>query len=185
MQKQILKGSLAAAATISMLVACGPAPTGEPKPSVAPSSTASVEPSTAPTVAPTTEPTVAPTVAPTTEPTVAPTTAPTVAPTTAPTAAPTAVATSDISVVEKTTFNGKVYDDTNAPLDGVTVKAKSLNSAVVYQETTSTAGGAYAFNNAPSGVQVEITASPLSIRIRSALISICPISRSCSARSCR
>ncbi len=62
-------------------------------------------------------------------------------------------------MVERTTFNGKVYDDTNAPLDGVTVTAKSLNTSVAYEVSTTTAGGTYAFNNAPAGVQIEITAS--------------------------
>jgi hypothetical protein len=68
-------------------------------------------------------------------------------------------ATTDISVVEKTTFNGKIHDDTGAPLDGVTVTAKSLNASVPYEATTTSAGGAYAFNNGPAGVQVEIRAT--------------------------
>lgn len=65
--------------------------------------------------------------------------------------------TSDISTVEKTTFNGKVFDNTNAPLDGVKVVARSLNASVTFTAETTSTGGAYAFNNAPSGVQVEIT----------------------------
>ena len=40
---------------------------------------------------------------------------------------PNATPTDDISVTEPTTVNGKVFDDTNAPLDGVTIRAKSLN----------------------------------------------------------
>jgi hypothetical protein len=63
------------------------------------------------------------------------------------------------SVGEKTTFNGKVFDDTSAPLDGVAIAAKSLNPALPYSATTTTAGGSYAFNNAPVGVEVQITAS--------------------------
>ncbi len=65
----------------------------------------------------------------------------------------------DISVIERTTFNGLVYDDTSTSLDGVTVTAKSLNSSVAYEVSTVTAGGTYAFNNAPAGIQIEITAS--------------------------
>ncbi len=81
-----------------------------------------------------------------------------------PSAYPTPYATAlpsqeDISIVERTTFNGKIYDDTNAPLDGVTVTARSLNPSVSYEVSTTTAGGTYAFNNAPAGVQIEITVS--------------------------
>jgi len=59
----------------------------------------------------------------------------------------------------KTTLNGKVFDDNYLPLDSVTVKAKSLNSSFPFEATTVTAGGTYAFNNVPSGVQIEITVS--------------------------
>jgi hypothetical protein len=58
-----------------------------------------------------------------------------------------------------TTFNGKVFDDNFLPLKGVTVIAKSLSSNVSFKAETVTVDGTYAFNNAPSGVQVEITAS--------------------------
>jgi len=84
---------------------------------------------------------------------------PATTPTPAATNTPLPAATSDISVIEKTTFNGKIFDDTNSPLDGVTVKVKSLNSSVPFEAETVTAGGTYAFNNAPSGVQVEILSS--------------------------
>lgn len=75
------------------------------------------------------------------------------------TATPNASPTSqdDISIVEKTSFNGKVFDNTNAPLDGVNVKVRSLNASVFYEVETTTKGGTYAFNNAPAGVQLEIT----------------------------
>ncbi len=162
--RKILSSSLIAATTLSMLAACGPTPGATDGPDTTPSASASpsTEPTVHPTVAPTAEPTVAPTVAPTAEPTVAPTAEPTVDPSATPT--PVASATlppnsDDISVVEKTTFNGKVYDDTNAPLDGVKVMAKSLNSSVAYEVETTTAGGTFAFNNAPAGIQLEITAS--------------------------
>lgn len=75
------------------------------------------------------------------------------------TPAPSTSATSDISVVETTTFNGKVFDDSNAPLDGVTIKARSLNSDNNWSGETVTAGGSFAFNDAPSGIQLEIIAS--------------------------
>ncbi len=145
--RKILSSTLAAAATLSMLAACGPAPgTTEPSPSSSPSVDASAEPSAEPSMAPSTEPSMAPT----TEPSMAPSASPSA------TLPPTQ---EDISIIERTTFNGKVYDDTNAPLDGVTVTAKSLNSSVAYEVSTTTAGGTYAFNNAPAGVQLEITAS--------------------------
>lgn len=90
----------------------------------------------------------------------------TVTPTTSPTETPEVkdspasnTTQEDISVVEKTTFNGKVLDDTESPLDGVKVVAKSLNNNVSYTAETTTVGGTYAFNNAPAGVQIEITAS--------------------------
>lgn len=100
-------------------------------------------------------------VQPSSGPTAAPTTAPTTEPTTAPSTAPTAVATatSDISVVEKTTFNGKIFDLDGVPLTGATIEVRSLNSSVPYEAATTTIGGAYAFNNAPAGVQLEIVAT--------------------------
>ena len=72
---------------------------------------------------------------------------------------PLPAATSDISVIEKTTFNGKLFDDLGVPLDGATVKVRSLNPSVPFEAETVTVGGTFAFNNAPSGVQVEITTS--------------------------
>lgn len=101
---------------------------------------ADVDPSARPTAQPTS------TAMPSTQPTSQPST-------------PLASATSDISVVEKTTFNGRILDPSGAPIDGVTVTARSLNSSVPYSATSSTAGGFYAFNNAPSGVQIEIIVS--------------------------
>ncbi len=74
-----------------------------------------------------------------------------------PTALPSAQ--DDISIVERTIFNGKVFDDTRAELDGVRIVARSLNSSVPYEAETITVNGTYAFNNAPSGVQIEIIAS--------------------------
>jgi len=126
----------------------GAASTNCPVPSAPP---ASATPSPAPTAEATATP--VPTAAPTEAPPASAT------PTPAATNTPLPAATSDISVIEKTTFNGKVFDDTQSPIDGVTVKARSLNASVPFTGETVTAGGTYAFNNAPSGVQVEIIAS--------------------------
>lgn len=57
------------------------------------------------------------------------------------------------------TFNGKVFDDTHAPLDGVKIVAKSLNSSVAFHAETSTVGGTYSFNNATSRAKIKVTAS--------------------------
>lgn len=95
-------------------------------------------------------------------PSYAPTSAPSSAPTSAPSFAPSdnytplPAATSDTSVIEKSTMNGKVFDGSQKPVDGARVVARSLSSAVPYEAETVTAGGTYAFNNMPSGVQIEI-----------------------------
>lgn len=72
---------------------------------------------------------------------------------------PFPTAQDDISVVEKTSFNGRVFDNTNMPLDGVTVMARSLNSSINYAVETTTSNGTFAFNNAPAGIQIEIVVS--------------------------
>ena len=158
---------LAIASSFALLWACSPTNTPAPTqpgstPQVSATPSAAPTPSASATASPTTEPTPVPTAEGSDAPdSPEPTDAPTEVPTTTPTSSPTAsVATpqEDISVVEKTTFNGKVFDDTNAPLDGVKVSAKSLNGNVNYTAETVSAGGTYAFNNAPAGVQIEITA---------------------------
>ncbi|MGV3524355.1 MAG: carboxypeptidase regulatory-like domain-containing protein, partial [Candidatus Sericytochromatia bacterium] len=157
-KKQILKGSLTAAATLSMLVACGPTPnTSNPSPSPSASATAMPSATAEPTAEPSAEPTATAMPSATAEPTAMPTAS--TDPSASPTPVPSATATDDISVIENTTFNGKVYDDDNTPLSGVTVTVKSLNSSVPYEATASTVSGTYAFNNAPAGVQLEIVAS--------------------------
>lgn len=65
----------------------------------------------------------------------------------------------DISTLERTTLNGVVYDDTGAPLDGVTVKVRSLNTGLTYEVSTLTLNGAYVINAVPAGIQLEIQAS--------------------------
>jgi len=142
--------------SLSLLAACSPAET--------PTTPSSPLPTSVPSQEPVPEPTAEPTTAPTAMPTAVPTAVPTSVPSAEPTATPGPVSslqpsTEDISTIEKTTFNGQINDDTSAPLDGVTVVGRSLNSSVPYEETTTTAGGSYAFNNAPSGVQIEITAT--------------------------
>lgn len=164
---RIMTSGLVAAASISMLAACSPTstPTTPGTPSSSPTATATpvATPNPGETASPT--PTGTPVATPTPGQTASPTPTPsatataTASPSGSPTSAPLPSATSDISVVERTTFNGKIFDDTQAPLDGVTVTAKSLNSSVPYEATSSSAGGSYAFNNAPAGVQLEITAS--------------------------
>lgn len=61
--------------------------------------------------------------------------------------------------LEQIGFNGQVFDDTNAPLDGVKLTARSLNASVPYVAETTSTGGTYAFGKAYSGIQVEIVAS--------------------------
>lgn len=58
-----------------------------------------------------------------------------------------------------TTFNGKVFNDDFKPVDGVKIKVRSLNESVPYEREFLTVGGTYAFNSAPTGVQVEIIAT--------------------------
>ncbi len=135
-------------ATATPATSATPTPAGTPTPETSPSETPN-----------TPTPVASPTPAETPTPIATPISS--AAPTTSPDPSPVVSATpqDDISIVERTTFNGKVFDDTNAPLDGVLVKAVSLNSSVSYTAETTTAGGTYAFNNAPAGIQLEITAS--------------------------
>lgn len=71
---------------------------------------------------------------------------------------PMPTATSDHSVVERSTFNGLVKDQAGNRIDGAIVKVSSLNASVPYQSVTTTVNGSYAFNNAPVGVQIVISA---------------------------
>jgi hypothetical protein len=63
----------------------------------------------------------------------------------------------DLSVGDRTTFNGKIFDENHAPLDGVTVKAVSMSTAVPYQAETFSTAGTYAFNRVPAGTQIQIS----------------------------
>lgn len=67
--------------------------------------------------------------------------------------------TFDCDCIIKATFQGKIFDEDYAPLDGVNVTAKSLNISVPYTAETTSTGGAYAFNNVPYGVKILLTAS--------------------------
>ena len=141
----LLIGGIAVGYTV--LLGCGPAPTE-------PSASPSTEPSA--TAAPTAEPSAEPSATPASEPTPQDPPPP---PSAEPSEEPLPSVTLDISTVERTTFNGRVYDDTEAPVDGVLVKVRSLNATVPYEAETTAVGGTYSFNNAPSGVHVEILAS--------------------------
>ena len=185
-RNRILSSGLVAAASFSMLAACSPTETPTtPSPNATatatpvpvaivedetdtPDATATATP--APVASATATP--APVASATATPAPVATATPDPNATTAPTAQPLPSSQEDISVVEKTTFNGKVYDDTNAPLDGVLVKAMSLNSSVPYEAETTTAGGTYAFNNAPAGdtyagiqaaLNAQFTTSPVTV----------------------
>jgi len=64
--------------------------------------------------------------------------------------------TSDVK--ELATFNGKVFDPNNVPVEGATVTAKSLDTGVTWVgEAQVTVGGAYVFRNAPAGARILIT----------------------------
>lgn len=77
-----------------------------------------------------------------------------------PAATPTAQATSDSSSVQRTSFGGRVTDKTGQALTEVEIQAESLNTSVPYSDKTQTTyGGAYAFQGAPVGIQIKITAS--------------------------
>ena len=124
---------------LALVSSCAPAGPTQTKPSATPtpSATASPTPQSPPQSTP----------------------QPTATPTATVTAIPTPVSTSDLIIAERTTFNGKIYDDSHFPLEDVTITAKSLNSAIPYSETTMTRNGNYTFNAAPSGVELAITAS--------------------------
>lgn len=132
-----------------------PTPQSSIAPSFSPSPTVSPLPRERATEAPTATPNPAPTVFSTATPSPAPTPTPQI--TSIP--IPLPIATADIAVIEKTTFQGTVFGDAHIPLDGATIKVKSLNSNVPFQAETVTAGGTFTFNNAPSGVQIEIVAT--------------------------
>ncbi|MBT9548235.1 MAG: carboxypeptidase regulatory-like domain-containing protein [Candidatus Sericytochromatia bacterium] len=125
------------------------------RPTLLPSMMSSEDPPPVPTTAPTP---ILPKITPSPAATAifSPTPIPRPTPTPIPTPTPLIV---NGAIIELTKFAGKIFDDAQSPLDGVTVKVKSLNSSVPYEATTVTAGGTYAFNNAPSGVQVEIVSS--------------------------
>jgi len=141
------RSALALAATGLLAAACAPQPVAPTHPAPSATPPASPQPSAEPSPAPSRPPSPDPSSQPSAEP------EPSATPT------PSASAPGDISVVEPTTFNGRVYDDNNTTLDGVTVSVRSLSSAVAFEQVVQTANGSYAVNNAPSGVQIEILAS--------------------------
>ncbi len=156
--QKMMSQALATMATLSMVAACSSDPVAPVQPSPQPTPTPAV--SGNPTPTPTPNESVSP--APVETPAPGETAEPGETPAPGESAEPIPSATpdnNDTSVIERTTFNGKIYDDSNAPLSDVIVKARSLDATVVYEQETRTAGGTYAFNNVPSGVQIEITAS--------------------------
>ncbi|HEY9840027.1 MAG TPA: carboxypeptidase-like regulatory domain-containing protein, partial [Candidatus Obscuribacterales bacterium] len=126
---------------LALVGSCAPAGPTQTKPSTSPTPSATATASPTPQSPPQSTP------------------QPTATPTATVTAIPTPVSTSDLIIAERTTFNGKIYDDSHFPLEDVTITAKSLNSAIPYSETTMTRNGNYTFNAAPSGVELAITAS--------------------------
>lgn len=56
-------------------------------------------------------------------------------------------------------LHGKVFDDTQSPMEGVNIEVKSLNTSHPFSGITTTAGGTYVINSAPAGIQLEIIAS--------------------------
>jgi hypothetical protein len=60
---------------------------------------------------------------------------------------------------DKARIEGKIFDDKNKPLTGVTIKAKSLNQYVPFMDEFYSSDGNYAFYDIPTGFQVEIIAT--------------------------
>ena len=54
---------------------------------------------------------------------------------------------------------GQIVDDRGNHLDGVTLKAISLNSALPFESTTISKAGSYIFKELPNGVIIEVTAT--------------------------
>lgn len=81
---------------------------------------------------------------------------------------------SDYSVIDFTTLNGKIFDDTHAPLEGVSIFAKSLNSSIPYEGETISVAGNYVFNRVPCGTQIEIKVKKpgFATRIRTEVLKI-------------
>lgn len=159
MSKHSKLGILMVSVSLSAMAGCSQPNTTNPNPQPTPTATASpsTNPSSQPSGNPSSNPSSQPSGNPSSNPSSQPSSDPSTQPSGSPSSSPTAKP-DDTSVFEKTTFNGKVFDDSNAPLDGVTIKAHSLNSGVPFEATAVTAGGSYAFNNVPAGVTIEITA---------------------------
>ncbi len=148
-RKQVLFGI----ASLSLMSACGQAgPVGGP---LQPSTTPSQQPSTNPSGEPSSQPTSQPSNQPSGEPSTNPSTSPSGSPGTSPSPSETP---KDVSVIEETTFNGDIEDDTGMPLDGVTVQVKSLSAETPYLLSTTSMGGTYVFNHAPAGILLEVSA---------------------------
>ncbi|MGV3526803.1 MAG: carboxypeptidase regulatory-like domain-containing protein [Candidatus Sericytochromatia bacterium] len=147
-------GLMMSSLSLAMLAGCsqpapvGPNPVPSGQPSQGPSANPSGNPSGGPSANPSSDPSGNPSANPSGEPSGNP------SPTPTPTALP-----SDVSVLEPTTLNGMIYDDTQAPLSGATVRVRSLSSLSNFDATATSAGGSYVLNGVPAGIQLEITAT--------------------------
>jgi len=157
--QKLFSRTVALAMTASMTVLAGcPAPVTVPTPSdsgatatATPAASASASASTAPTATATATPATTATPVATTSATATPST-----PTNSTLPSGQTGATSDVK--ERATFNGKVYDPNNVPVEGARVTARSIDPGVDWVgEEQVTIGGAYVFRNAPVGSRIAIT----------------------------
>ena len=142
------KGPAASPLPFPTLPPAMPTVAPSPSPSVAPSpffqAPASASPSTAASAAPAS-------VAPSASASAAASAAPSTAPTVQASAPPPSPGTLVVS--------GTVYDEEGATLDGAIVSIQSLDAAVPYAATATTAAGMWVINNVPEGANVLIVAS--------------------------
>ena len=155
MTKRFLRTSvaLAATATVMSLVGCGPTPVAKTSASPVVSATPAVVVTATPVVSAT------PVVAVSATPVVVVTATPVETGSPAVSAIPTtslAPTTPDVNAYA--TIRGRIVDDNNADLDGVTLTAKSLNTAKPYEGTATSSAGSYSFTGVPTGVTIEIAA---------------------------
>ena len=61
--------------------------------------------------------------------------------------------------VTRVVVSGTVQDEEGAPVDAATVVIRSLDARFPYERTTTTAAGAYVFNDVPEGVVLELAAT--------------------------
>ncbi|MBT9544152.1 MAG: Ig-like domain-containing protein [Candidatus Sericytochromatia bacterium] len=125
-------------------------------PAASPSPMQTLLPSTKPTMAVQPNATPSPTLVPIATPYASPTPNPVEPSPLMPSASPILYSTEGI---EKSAFSGQIFDDTHKPLNDVQIRLRSLNELVPFGAETVALNGQYVFNNIPSGILVEITAS--------------------------